>query len=353
MQLSSFNYNLPKELIAQTPLQKRDESRLLILKDKIEHKKFYEIIDYFNEGDTIVLNNTKVIPAKLKAKKETEGKIEVLLIAKKENLTNDKNNFAKFQNLQKTMSSSNLWECLIKGKIKEENTLFFKNNLKAIVREKLSSGRFIIEFERNIENELSKYGEMPLPPYIKQELKEQNRYQTIFAKYDGSIASPTAGLHFTENLVEKIKARGVNFACLTLHVGVGTFLPIKTENIEQHKMEKEYFIVGKNTADIINKTIEKNKKLFAVGTTTVRTLESCTEDKVKAKSGFAEIFIYPSYKFKCPIYALITNFHLPKSTNLMLVCAFGGKERILSAYQTAIKEKYRFYSFGDGMMIFK
>lgn len=332
MQLSLFNYNLPKELIAQTPLQKRDASRLLILKDKIEYKKFYEIINYFNEGDIIVLNNTKVIPAKLKAKKETEGKVEVLLIAKKGN---------------------DLWECLIKGKVKKENTLFFKNNLNAIVKEKLSSGRFLIEFNKKIENELSKYGEMPLPPYIKEELKEQNRYQTIFAKYNGAIASPTAGLHFTEQLVNKIKEKGVKFAFITLHVGVGTFLPIRTENIEQHKMEKEYFVVSKETANLINKAIEKNKKLFVVGTSTVRALESCTEEKVKAKNGFAEIFIYPSYKFKSPISALITNFHLPKSTNLMLVCAYGGKERILNAYEIAIKKKYRFYSFGDAMMIFK
>jgi S-adenosylmethionine:tRNA ribosyltransferase-isomerase len=335
MKLSDFDYHLPKELIAKYPAQPRDSCRLMVLnrKDKtIEHRIFRDVIDYLEPGDALVLNNTKVIPARLIGKKEkTNANIEVFLLRPIED---------------------NIWEALIK------NVRRLKKNQKVII-----SDNFYVEFldrddekaivkihSKDIKSDLEKYGHVPLPPYIEREDEENDKdyYQTVFAEKEGSVASPTAGLHFTRELLEKIKEKGVNIAYITLHVGLGTFKPVKTEDITKHKMHEEYFTIPKETLEMIKKTKENKKSVVAVGTTVVRALE--TYGKFKKTEGFTDIFIYPPYEFKI-VDKLITNFHLPKSTLLMLVSAFADRYFILRAYNEAVKERYRFFSYGDAMLI--
>ena len=346
MKLKEFNYELPKELIAQHPIQKRDESRLMVLdriNKTIEHKKFKDIIEYLNPGDCLVINDTKVIPARIYGVKKYEEennepcKVEVLLL---KDLGND------------------TWETLVKPgrRLQEGAKITFGNGiLEAEVLGVLSDGNRIIKFKyEGIFNEiLDKIGVMPLPPYIKEELKEKDRYQTVYAKYEGSSAAPTAGLHFTEELLEKIKEKGVKIAKVTLHVGIGTFRPVKEENIEDHVMHTEHYIVTKENADTINEAEKRGNRIIAVGTTSCRVLETIADseaNRVNEGEGDTSIFIYPGYKFKM-VDCLITNFHLPESSLLMLVSALADKDFIMKAYKEAIKEKYRFFSFGDAMFI--
>lgn len=340
MKTEDFYYNLPEELIAQHPLKNRSDSRLMLLnKDngEIEHKHFYDIINYLNPGDVLVLNNTKVMPARLFGHREGKNeKIEVLLLKQKED---------------------DIWECLTKPgkKTKIGSKIIFSDKLKAEVVDISEDGsRYIKFFYDGIFNEiLDELGEMPLPPYIKEKLEDKSRYQTIYSKVEGSAAAPTAGLHFTEKLLEEIKNKGIDIVYLTLHIGLGTFRPVKADRIEDHQMHSEYYILSKDAAKRINKARENGNRVIAVGTTSVRTLESIADDdgKLSEKSGWTDIFIYPGYKFKA-VDALITNFHLPESTLVMLVSAFASKEKILNAYNEAIKEKYRFFSFGDAMFIY-
>ena len=318
MKTSDFYYDLPQELIAQDPLEDRSASRLMVLDKKtgkIQHHIFKEIVNYLNPGDCLVINDTKVIPARLYgAKVGTDAKIEVLLLKRKEN---------------------NIWETLVKpGK-------------KAKIGTKISFGEGLL-----IGEVVDKLGQMPLPPYITHQLKDKNRYQTVYAKHDGSAAAPTAGLHFTPELLEEIRAKGVNIAHVTLHVGLGTFRPVKVEDVTQHHMHSEFYVVEEDQAALINETKKKGGKIISVGTTSLRTLESAsTEDGIlKAGSGWTDIFIYPGYRFKI-VDRLITNFHLPESTLIMLVSALAGKEHIMAAYEEAVKDKYRFFSFGDAMFI--
>ena len=339
LKTSDFYYNLPENLIAQTPIEPRDSSRLLCFdrkSDKVEHKKFYDILDYLKSGDVLVVNNTKVIPARLFGKTESGGKIELLLLKR---VDKDK------------------WEVLVKpGKnAKLNGFLIFSNELKAKVLSNTDFGGRVVEFIYNgvFEDILNNIGLMPLPPYIKAKLENSKRYQTVYSKVDGSAAAPTAGLHFTTELLEKIKNKGVKICEILLHVGLGTFRPVKVKNIAEHKMHSEYFEISKKSADIINAAKSEGRRVIAVGTTSVRTLESASDEsgKVTEGSGSTGIFIYPPYKFKC-VDALITNFHLPESTLIMLVSAFCGKEKTLELYETAILEKYRFFSFGDAMFLF-
>ncbi|MDZ5252889.1 tRNA preQ1(34) S-adenosylmethionine ribosyltransferase-isomerase QueA [Clostridium sp. LIBA-8841] len=340
MKVSDFYFDLPEELIAQCPLEKRDASRLMVLDKEtgeIEHKKFHDILEYLKEGDTLVLNNTRVLPARLIGEKEeTGGKIEFLLLKR---IEGDK------------------WECLAKpGRKAKVGTVFTfgEGKLKAIVREIGEEGNRIIEFMYDgiFEQVLDELGQMPLPPYIHEKLEDKERYQTVYSKEKGSAAAPTAGLHFTEELLEEIKAKGVNIAYLTLHVGLGTFRPVKVDDINNHVMHSEYYHLDKENADIINKTKELGNRVIAVGTTSTRTLETIGDEngRVREQSGWTDIFIYPGYKFKI-VDNLITNFHLPESTLIMLVSTLAGQENIMNAYNTAVKEKYRFFSFGDSMFI--
>ena len=340
MKTSDFNYYLPEELIAQTPLKDRAKSRLLVLDKKTGKyfdKSFENIIEYLEKGDTLVLNDTKVIPARLYGhREEKEEAIEVLLL---KNIENDR------------------WEVLAKpGKKLKIGTkiIFDEALLSAVVVDILEDGERVIEFSyKGIFNEiLDKLGTMPLPPYITKRLEDKDRYQTVYAKNLGSAAAPTAGLHWTRELLKKVEEKGVNVCYVTLHVGLGTFRPVKVENVETHKMHSEYFKISKEVCDIINKTKEEGKKVISVGTTTCRVLESASKDdgKIYPVSGETSIFIYPGYKFKI-IDSLITNFHLPESTLIMLVSALAGKENIMSAYTHAVEEKYRFFSFGDAMFI--
>lgn len=340
MKVSDFKYNLPEELIAQTPIEKRDTSRLMVLnksKKTIEHKMFKDILDYLEPGDVLVRNNTKVLPARLYGKKETGANVEFLLL---NNIEGD------------------IWECIVRPGNKLHvgtNVIFGEKLLKAKILEIMPGGTRKVEFEyQGIFNEiLEQIGLMPLPPYIHEELKEKDRYQTVYAKYEGSAAAPTAGLHFTPELLEKIKEKGVEIANVTLHVGIGTFRPVKEETVEKHQMHSEHFYIKQEDSDKINKAKKNGKKVIAVGTTSCRVLESIANEKgeVQATEGDTQIFIYPGYKFKC-LDALITNFHLPESTLLMLVSALAGREYIMEAYEEAVKEKYRFFSFGDAMFIF-
>ncbi|NLK95506.1 MAG: tRNA preQ1(34) S-adenosylmethionine ribosyltransferase-isomerase QueA [Clostridiales bacterium] len=340
MKASDFDFYLPEELIAQHPLLRRDESRLMVLDKKtgkIEHKKFYEIIDFLNEGDTLVLNDTRVLPARLIGEKEnTGGKIEFLLLKR---IEGDK------------------WECLAKpGKSARvgRKFLFGNGKLKTEVVDVLENGNRIVEFyyEGIFEEVLDSLGEMPLPPYIHEKLEDKERYQTVYSKEEGSAAAPTAGLHFTKELLQKIEDKGVNIVYLTLHVGLGTFRPVQVEDIENHEMHSEYYSLSKESADIINNTKINGKKVISVGTTSTRTLETIGDENgmVREQSGWTDIFIYPGYKFKV-VDNLITNFHLPESTLIMLVSTLAGKENVLNAYNIAVKEKYRFFSFGDAMYI--
>jgi S-adenosylmethionine:tRNA ribosyltransferase-isomerase len=332
MKLSDFDYHLPKELIAQSPVEPRDSSRLMVVGKKIEHQHFSDIPDHFEKGDTLVLNDSRVIPAKLMGKKSTGGQIEALVVSK----------------------SDAGYECLIRGKNIREGTKLNFGELEATVLhilERPNTNRYLVNFNCNgsLPEILERIGDAPLPPYIKQKLDDKNRYQTVYSKERGSIAAPTAGLHFTEALIENIAGKGVNIAYVTLHVSLGTFTPVKAENIEEHIMEPEYISIRKENADIINAT---KGKLIAAGTTTVKALESaCIDGKIVENDGFSQLFIFPPYEYKSKIDAMITNFHLPKSTLLMLVGAFAGKERLMSAYNEAILRSYRFYSFGDAMLI--
>ena len=341
MKVSDFNYNLPKELIAQVPIKKRDQSRLMVLDRKnktIEHKIFKDIIDYLQPGDCLVRNNTKVIPARLYGvKEETGANVEFLLLKR---------------------IDGDIWEVMVKPgkKLMQGVRVEFGNGLlKAEVLEKLEGGNRKVKFEYNgIFNEiLNEIGLMPLPPYIHEKLKEKDRYQTVYAKYEGSAAAPTAGLHFTDELFEKLKEKGVEVANVTLHVGIGTFRPVKVENIEEHDMHSEHFYIKAEDAEKINKAKREGHRVIAVGTTSCRVLESVADDNgyVKEVEGDTNIFIYPGYKFKC-LDALITNFHLPESTLIMLVSALAGKDFIMQAYEEAVKEQYKFFSFGDAMFIY-
>ena len=340
MDVKEFDYYLPEELIAQHPLEERDSSRLMVLDKEtgcIEHKTFHDIIDYLNFGDTLVLNNTRVMPARLIGEKEKSGgKIEFLLLKRVEG---DK------------------WECLAKpGKSAREGRRFTfgDGKLKAEVVEVKEDGNRIVEFHYDgiFEEVLDSLGEMPLPPYIHEKLEDKERYQTVYSKEEGSAAAPTAGLHFTKELLKRIEDKGVNVVYLTLHVGLGTFRPVKAEKLEEHEMHSEFYHLSKETADSINATKKRGNKVVAVGTTSVRTLETIGDEngEVKEQSGWTNIFIYPGYKFKI-VDRLITNFHLPQSTLVMLVSTLAGKEHIMNAYKEAVNEKYRFFSFGDAMFI--
>ncbi len=339
MKVSDFNYELPEELIAQTPIEKRDESRLMVLdreNQTIEHRKFKDIIEYLEPGDVLVRNNTKVIPARLYGKKETGAKIEFLLL----------NNIEK-----------DIWECIVRPGNKLHvgtNVIFGDGILNAKILEVMPGGTRKVEFNYNgIFNEiLDKIGLMPLPPYIHEELKQKDRYQTIYAKHNGSAAAPTAGLHFTQEVIDKLQQKGVIISNVTLHVGIGTFRPVKEEVVENHQMHSEHFYIKQEDAEKINQAKKNGKRVIAVGTTSCRVLETIANEKgeVKATEGDTQIFIYPGYKFKC-LDGLITNFHLPQSTLLMLVSALAGKDYIMQAYNQAVKEKYRFFSFGDAMFI--
>ncbi len=339
MKVSDFNYELPERLIAQHPSEKRDESRLMVLNRKeqtIENKVFKDVIDYLNEGDCLVINNTKVIPARLYGKKETGANVEFLLLKRVENDT---------------------WEVIVRPGRKllaGAKVVFGDGILEATVDKVLENGNRQVTFKyEGIFNEiLDKIGLMPLPPYIKESLKEKDRYQTVYAKYEGSAAAPTAGLHFTPELLEKIKQKGVEIANVTLHVGIGTFRPVKVENVEDHDMHSEHFYIKKEDADKINDAKKSGKRVISVGTTSCRVLESVADENgfVKEIEGDTNIFIYPGYKFKC-IDSLITNFHLPESTLIMLVSSLAGRDFIMKAYKKAVDEEYRFFSFGDAMII--
>lgn len=340
MKVEEFDYNLPEELIAQTPLEKRDASRLLVLDRKtgeVEHKHFYDIIDYLEKGDTLVLNDSKVLPARLiGVKEETSAVIEILLL---KNVEND------------------IWECLVKParRIKEGTIVSFGNGkLKAKCTKVMDEGlrHFELIYNGILLEILEELGTMPLPPYIHEKLEDQSRYQTVYAKEVGSAAAPTAGLHFTKELLKKIEDKGVNIAYVTLHVGLGTFRPVSVEKIEDHEMHKEFYTMSKEVADLLNKTKKEGKRIIAVGTTSTRTLETIGTKfgEFRECSGWTDIFIYPGYQWKA-IDCLITNFHLPKSTLVMLVSALAGKENIMNAYNIAIQERYRFFSFGDAMFI--
>lgn len=340
MKVEDFNYNLPEELIAQTPLEKRDASRLLVLDKKtgaIEHRHFKDIIDYLEKGDTLVLNDTKVLPARLIGQKEeTFAIIEILLL--------------------KNTSGDN-WECLVKParRVKVGTIVNFGNGkLKAecIAVGEEGIRHFKLLYSGILMEILEELGSMPLPPYIHEKLTDQSRYQTVYAKEVGSAAAPTAGLHFTKDLLKQIADKGINIAYITLHVGLGTFRPVSVDTIEEHEMHSEYFSMTKEVADLLNQTKKSGKRIIAVGTTSTRTLETIMTkyNTFKECSGWTNIFIYPGYKFK-GIDCLSTNFHLPKSTLVMLVSALAGRENILNAYNEAVKEKYRFFSFGDAMFI--
>ncbi len=340
MKVEDYYFDLPQELIAQDPLEDRADSRLLLLNKntgEYEHNKFRNIIDYLNTGDCLVINDTKVIPARLYGSKVgTDAKIEVLLLKRHEN---------------------DIWETLVKpGKKARVGTRisFGDGLLIGEVIDVVEEGNRLIKFEYEgiFEEILDKLGQMPLPPYITHELKDRNRYQTVYAKHEGSAAAPTAGLHFTEELLAAIEDKGINIVRVTLHVGLGTFRPVKVENILEHHMHSEYFCIDEDAARIISDTKARGNRVIAVGTTSCRTLESAAEGKgiIRGKSGWTEIFIYPGYDFKI-IDGLITNFHLPESTLLMLVSALAGRENVLKAYEEAVKEKYRFFSFGDAMFI--
>ncbi len=339
---STYNYNLPEELIAQTPIEPRDHSRLLCYNrstEQIQHKHFYDILDFLKKGDVLVINNTKVLPARLFGYKvETGAKIEVLL--------------------QKRIDLKN-WEVITKPakRLSIGTEIVFNENIKCTVTQKGDYGscniRFDYKNDKTFEEHLMEIGTMPLPPYIKEKLKNQNRYQTVYAKYNGSSAAPTAGLHFTPELLEKIKNKGVEILEVLLHVGLGTFRPVKEDNILNHEMHSEYFEISKDVADKINSAKKEKRRIIAVGTTSVRVLESAVNEngEIVPQKRETKIFIYPPYKYKI-VDCLITNFHLPESTLIMLVSAFiGDIEKTLNIYQIAVKEKYRFFSFGDAMFI--
>ena len=335
---SDFFYNLPEELIAQTPAEPRDSSRLLVYNrttDRVEHRIFHDIKDYLKKGDVLVVNNTKVLPARIYAHTEHGGRVEVLLLKR---------------------ISALRWEVLVKPgkKCRPGTHLVVDEGLSLTVSSVTESGERIVDFECDgvFEEALERVGSMPLPPYIHEKLRDKNRYQTVYAKTDGSAAAPTAGLHFTPQLLQEIKDMGVEVAEVLLHVGLGTFRPVKEDAVTDHKMHSEYFEVSQSAADIINRAKREGRRVIAVGTTSVRTLESAAAEDgtLSPCRGNTSIFIYPPYKFKC-VDCLITNFHLPESTLIMLVAAMVGREKILELYNIAVEEKYRFFSFGDAMLI--
>ena len=340
MKTSDFYYDLPQELIAQTPLKDRSSSRLLAV-DKVsgelKHGTFTDILGYINPGDCLVVNNTRVIPARLYGVKEgTGGKIEFLLLSRKED---------------------DVWEVILKpGKKAKPGArfVFGEGLLTAEILDTVNDGNRLVKFfyDGLWENVLDKLGEMPLPPYITEHLDDKERYQTVYSKHEGSAAAPTAGLHFTPELLKAIEDKGARIAYVTLHVGLGTFRPVKVDDVENHKMHSEFYVIDQETADTINRTKKNGGKIISVGTTSTRVLETVADSDgyVKASTGWTDIFIYPPYKLKCPD-ALITNFHLPESTLLMLVSAFSSKEIMMNAYKEAVKERYRFFSFGDAMFI--
>lgn len=340
MQLSDFYYDLPQELIAQDPLLKRDNSRLMVLNREegtIEHKHFYDVISYLKEGDCLVINDTKVIPARLIGEKEGTGAaIEVLLLKRLDDCT---------------------WETLVKPGKKARvgaRIIFGGGKLVGEVIDIVEEGNRIVRFEYEgiFEEILDELGQMPLPPYITHKLEDKNRYQTVYAEHEGSAAAPTAGLHFTPELLEEIRAKGVEIAPVTLHVGLGTFRPVKVDDVEKHHMHSEFYMITEESAQKINHAKEAGHRVICVGTTSCRTIESAADEngRLKECSGWTEIFIYPGYQFKI-LDALITNFHLPESTLIMLVSALAGKEHVMAAYEEAVKERYRFFSFGDAMFI--
>lgn len=337
--VNTYDYFLPEELIAQSPIEPRDASRLLVFNQQtkqMEHKHFYDIIDYLVEGDVLVINNTRVLPARLYGYKSTGAKLEVLLLKR---------------------HGINVWECLMKPakRLHIGDELVFNEELKCRLLEIMPDGNRKIEFiyEGVLEDILSRVGTMPLPPYIKQKLDNQERYQTVYSKEVSSSAAPTAGLHFTNELIEKLKAKGVIFAEVTLDVGLGTFRPCKEEDITKHEMHTEHYNISQESCDIINKAKEEGRRVIAIGTTSVRTLESVAQFglPLSPRSDDTSIFIYPPYKFKV-VDALITNFHLPKSTLIMLVSAFNGLDNTMDIYKTAVENKYRFFSFGDAMFLY-
>lgn len=340
MKVSEFNYELPEELIAQVPLEKRDESRLMVLNRKnktIQHKTFKDIIDFLEPGDCLVRNNTKVIPARIYGKKETGANVEFLLL---NNIEGD------------------IWETIVRPGNKLHigtKVIFGEGLLQAEILDIMPGGTRKVKFHyKGIFNEiLDKIGLMPLPPYIHEELKEKDRYQTVYAKYNGSAAAPTAGLHFTPELLKQIEEKGINIANVTLHVGIGTFRPVKEDEVQKHEMHSEHYYIKEEDAEKINTAKKTGHRVIAIGTTSCRVLETVADQNgnVKQQEGDTQIFIYPGYKFKC-IDALITNFHLPQSTLLMLVSALAGRDYIIEAYQEAVKQKYRFFSFGDAMFIY-
>ena len=340
MKTSDFYYDLPKELIAQTPVTPRDSSRLLVLDragGSVEHRHFYDIIDYLREGDLLVANDSRVLPARIYGvKDETGARVEFLLLKQ---------------------ISGNRWETLCKpGKKAREGARFTfgEGVLRATVAEVRDDGNRVVDFDcdENFFAALDKIGQMPLPPYITEELKDKERYQTVYSHELGSAAAPTAGLHFTDELMERIRQKGVRIAYVTLHVGLGTFRPVKVEDVTKHKMHSEHYEIPEETARLINETKKKGGRVIAIGTTSCRTLESVASQYggIKPCEGFTDIFIYPGYEFKV-LDGLVTNFHLPESTLIMLVSAFAGYDNVMNAYQIAVKEKYRFFSFGDAMMI--
>ncbi len=339
MKTSDFYFNLPEEQIAQVPLKDRTSSRLMVLDKKTgetKHQHFYDIIDYLNEGDCLVLNDTRVIPARLFGARPSGGKVELLLLTRKD---------------------EKHWEVLVKPGKKArvgDEIIFGEGLLKAKVEKIIEDGNRIVSFEYDgiFEEVLDRLGEMPLPPYIHEKLEDKERYQTVYSKHEGSAAAPTAGLHFTNELLEKIKEKGVKIAYVTLHVGLGTFRPVKVEDVLEHEMHSEFYQIDEENAKIINETKKVGGRIISVGTTSTRTLESNADEEgmIRAGSGWTNIFIYPGYTFKC-IDALITNFHLPESTLIMLVSALAGKDHTLAAYNEAVKEGYRFFSFGDAMFI--
>lgn len=339
MKTSDFYYELPERLIAQNPLRKRSDSRLMILNKvtgEISHSIFERVTDYLRKGDCLVINNTKVIPARLIGRRAGGGEAEILLLKRKDD---------------------NVWETIVRPGKKLRTgaeVTFGDGRLKAVIEDVIEEGNRIVRFEYEgiFEEVLDALGEMPLPPYITEKLKDKNRYQTVYAKYEGSAAAPTAGLHFTDELLDKVKELGVKIAEVTLHVGLGTFRPVKVDDVTKHHMHNEFYSVTDEAAHIINSTKENGGKVICVGTTSCRTIESCADDNgmVVPGDGNTDIFIYPGYKFKT-MDALITNFHLPESTLLMLVSALAGRENIMRAYETAVSEEYRFFSFGDAMFI--
>ena len=377
MDVKDFYYDLPEELIAQDPLEKRDDSRLMVIHrdtEEIEHKHFHDIIDYLSPGDCLVINDTKVIPARLLGEKaETGAAIEVLLLKDASDKIKTEENVADIDTQSADRKKNyRVWECLVKPgkKMKPGAVVCFGKNeetgealLKAEVIDTVEEGNRLIRFEYEgiWEEVLDKLGEMPLPPYITHKLQDKNRYQTVYAKHEGSAAAPTAGLHFTEELLKQIEDAGVRIARLTLHVGLGTFRPVKVDKIEEHHMHSEYYELSQEAADIINETRKNGGRVVSVGTTSTRTLETIgcmqgiTKDSddfksIEPASGWTDIFIYPGYEFKI-VDSLITNFHLPESTLIMLVSAFYNRDSVMDAYKCAVEERYRFFSFGDSMIL--